>query len=113
MPRRKPRNAIEKIPGRMIASDSRKYQLRRPTIFIASSGRLGRGRPHAVERETSSEPQPGENLEELLGGHDRREHAPADADGQRDREALDQGGAEEVEHEARDQRRDVGVADGW
>ncbi len=34
IPNRKPKNAIEMIPGRMIASDSRKYQLRRPTMSI-------------------------------------------------------------------------------
>ena len=34
MPRRKPKKSIEMMPGRMIASDSRKYQLRRPTISI-------------------------------------------------------------------------------
>ena len=34
MPRRNPTVAIEMMPGRMIRSESRKYQLRRPTMFI-------------------------------------------------------------------------------
>src|ERR1700674_2005474 len=109
MPRRKPRNAMEMIPGRMIANESRKYQLRRPTIFIGFSGRLGR--PHAVERQPAGRPKPREDLQELLRRDDGREHADADADRQRDREALDQRSAKEVEDKAGDQRRDVGVAD--
>src|SRR5258708_648572 len=111
MPRRNPRNAMEMIPGRMIASDSRKYQLRRPTIFIASrpSGRLGR--LHAVERQPSRGPKPGKDLQELLRGDDRGEHTDADTDRERDGKALDQRGAEEAEDETADQRRDVRVAD--
>src|SRR6267143_403844 len=111
IPRRKPRNAIEMIPGRMMARESKKYRLRRPTIFMASSGRLGRGRLHAVEGEPTGRPQSSQDLQELLRGDDGGEHADADADRQGNRKTLDQRGAEEIEHEAGNQGRDVRVPD--
>src|SRR5437870_10942092 len=110
IPSRKPKTAIEIIPGRMIASESRKYQLRRPTIFIAAPLRR-LGRRHAVERQPAGRLEAGNDLQELLGGDDGREHTDRHTDRERDREAFDQRGAKEVQDEAGNQRRDVGIAD--
>src|SRR5437868_10078307 len=104
IPSRKPKNSMDRIPGRMIASESRKYQLRRPTMFMGSATSSGGlGGLHAVEGEPARRPEPGHDLQELLGRHDRREHADRDADRQGDRKASDQRRPEEIKDEAGDQ----------
>src|SRR2546430_11540412 len=74
MPRRKPKKSIEMMPGRMMESEKRKYQLRRQTMSIYPITSCGLGRLDAVEREPARRPQPGQDLQELLGGDIRREH---------------------------------------
>src|SRR5947209_19671920 len=112
MPSRKPRKSIDRMPGRMIARESRKYQLRRPTMFmpcgISSSGLR---RLHAIESQTARWSHTGHDLQELLRGRYRREHAEDDAERERDSEAFDQGRPEEIEDKAGDKRRNVGVTD--
>src|SRR2546425_4354410 len=111
MPRRKPKKSIEMMPGRMMASDNRKYQLRRPTMSIYPITSCGLRRLDAVEREPARRAQSGQDLQELLGGDNRREHTDQHPDGERDGKALDERRPEKVKDEAGDQRRDVRVPD--
>src|SRR2546423_15687440 len=103
MPRRKPKKSIEMMPGRMMASDNRKYQLRRPTMSIYPITSCGLGRLDAVEREPARRPQPGQDLQELLGGDNRGQHTDQDPDGQRNRKSFDQWRCQVLEDEAEDQ----------
>src|SRR5438094_5187771 len=67
MPRRKPKKSMEMMPGRMMASDNRKYQLRRPTMSIYPITSCGLRRLDAVEREPARRPQPGQDLQDWWG----------------------------------------------